>query len=104
MVVPSIWPEPFGQVGIEAGFYGMPVVGFDVGGISDWLREGVNGFLAPGDPPRSGELARAVLRCTGDAHQYGNLSAGARSVASEYASDAHLNSILTILKTVAATA
>ena len=47
VVVPSIWPEPFGMVGIEAMSYEKPVVAFDVGGISEWLTNGRNGFLVP---------------------------------------------------------
>jgi glycosyltransferase involved in cell wall biosynthesis len=45
VVVPSRWPEPFGMVGIEAMHHGRPVVGFDVGGISDWLKHDMNGLL-----------------------------------------------------------
>ena len=28
LVVPSLWPEPFGLVGVEAGCVGLPAVGF----------------------------------------------------------------------------
>lgn len=45
VVVPSRWPEPFGSVGIEAMSYKKPVIATDVGGISDWLQDGHNGFL-----------------------------------------------------------
>lgn len=45
MVVPSIWTEAFGIVGIEAMSYARPVVAFDVGGISDWLKDGETGYL-----------------------------------------------------------
>jgi glycosyltransferase involved in cell wall biosynthesis len=47
IVVPSRWPEPFGMVGLEAMARSRPVVGFDVGGISDWLDHQVTGLLVP---------------------------------------------------------
>jgi len=46
-VMSSVWPEPFGAVGLEAMRCGLPVVAFDAGGVSEWLLNGVNGFLAP---------------------------------------------------------
>jgi len=46
-VVSSVWPEPFGAVGLEAMRFGVPVVAFDAGGIREWLMNGENGFLVP---------------------------------------------------------
>lgn len=45
LVFPSIWPEPFGRTGPEAMAHGKPVVGFNVGAVSEWLKDGKNGFL-----------------------------------------------------------
>jgi len=45
VVMPSMVPESFGLVGIEAMGFGKPVVAFDSGGISEWLIDGHNGFL-----------------------------------------------------------
>ncbi|MBI3950638.1 MAG: glycosyltransferase family 4 protein [Acidobacteria bacterium] len=60
VVVPSVWPEPFGMVGVEALKYGKPVVAFDVGGVSDWLKDGDNGFLVA--PKDTSGLAAAIKR------------------------------------------
>ncbi len=45
VIVPSRWQEPFGLIGGEAFSYRKPVIGFDVGGISEWLKDEINGFL-----------------------------------------------------------
>ena len=45
LVVPSIWPEPFGIVGIEAMAHSRPAMAFNVGGISGWLEDRKTGFL-----------------------------------------------------------
>ena len=65
VVVPSIMPEPFGKVGIEAMVNGCPVVAFDVGGISDWLKDGENGFLVP--PLDVKQFAKRVSQLLDDA-------------------------------------
>ena len=47
VAVSSVWPEPFGMIGVEAMRYALPVVAFDAGGIKEWLEDGQNGFLVP---------------------------------------------------------
>lgn len=93
LVVPSIWPEPFGQVGLEAGHLGVPSVAFRVGGIPDWLHEGVNGHLAPADPPTASGLAGAIARCLSDPAAYAGLRAGARKMAGLFTLDRHLDEL-----------
>ena len=55
---PSLWAEPFGIVGLEAGFMGAPVIATPVGGTGDWLHNGKNGLLV--DPGDAAGLARAA--------------------------------------------
>lgn len=45
LVVPSLWPEPFGLVVLEAFSAGCPVVASDTGGLRDMVRDGETGFL-----------------------------------------------------------
>ncbi len=47
VVVPSVWQEPYGMVGIEAMRHARAVVAFDVGGIPEWLTHNENGRLVP---------------------------------------------------------
>ncbi|MHB8522380.1 MAG: glycosyltransferase family 4 protein [Limisphaerales bacterium] len=47
MVLSSVWPEPFGAVGLEGMRHALPVVAFDAGGIREWLIDGFNGYLVP---------------------------------------------------------
>lgn len=47
VVMPSVVPESFGLVGLEALACGTPVVAFDSGGVSEWLKDGKTGFLVP---------------------------------------------------------
>ncbi|HZW34199.1 MAG TPA: glycosyltransferase family 4 protein [Isosphaeraceae bacterium] len=84
LVVPSIWPEPFGQVGPEAGLYGVPVAAFAVGGTPSWLTDGANGRLAPGDPPRAAGLADSIVGCLADPAVHQRLRAGASRLAGRF--------------------
>jgi glycosyltransferase involved in cell wall biosynthesis len=100
LVVPSLWPEPFGLVGPEAGLRGVPAAAFAVGGIPDWLLDGVNGHLAPADPPTAAGLADAVGRCLHDPAVHASLRQGAREVARRFDRQAHLEALLRIFDEV----
>jgi glycosyltransferase involved in cell wall biosynthesis len=90
LVVPSLWPEPFGLVGIEAGCLGLPAAGYAVGGIPDWLSSGRSGELAPGDPPTVDGLANAMVRALADPEHYATLCRGAWEMAARFTLDAHM--------------
>jgi len=59
-VVPSVQPEPFGCVVIEAMAAGTPVVGSRCGGIAEQIVDGVSGLLFP--PGDAEALAKALDR------------------------------------------
>jgi glycosyltransferase involved in cell wall biosynthesis len=80
LVVPSLWPEPLGLVGLEAAAEGIPSVAFDVGGIREWLIDGVTGRLVPANPPSGATLARSLedcIRTPGTLASWGNAAKAA---------------------------
>jgi glycosyltransferase involved in cell wall biosynthesis len=101
LVVPSLWPEPFGLVGIEAGRHGVPSAAYAVGGIPDWLHDGVNGILAPGAPPTVSGLATAVTACLEDKDRYLRLRDGASRLAADNVFDGHAEALLGIFEEAA---
>jgi glycosyltransferase involved in cell wall biosynthesis len=97
LAAPSLWPEPFGLVGIEAGSIGLPAVGYAVGGIPDWLVAGESGELAPGDPPTVEGLSEAIVRALSDADHYNKLCLGAWKGAKRFTLEDHLTELEPIL-------
>lgn len=99
LAMPSLWPEPFGLAGLEAAAHGVPAVAFDVGGIREWLRDGIGGrFAAPaGSAEALGLLLAEILN---DPEQLGRLSRGAREVATQLSLEAHLSIVEPILRRV----
>lgn len=96
-VVPSRWPEPFGMVGVEAMARGRPVVAFAVGGIPDWLADGVTGLLAPeGDTAALGEAIAALLNDRTRAIALGQ--AGLERVRAEFQPTRYLDRLMQILE------
>ena len=101
LAVPSLWPEPFGLTGIEAGCVGVPAVAYAVGGIPEWLTPGVTGELAPGDPPTVEGLADALLRALGGADHRARLARGAWETARRFSMERHLAQLEPILAAAA---
>jgi len=59
LAVPSLYPEPFGRVSVEAQATAVPVVSSLAGGLAETFVAGETGIgVAPGDPER---LASAIL-------------------------------------------
>jgi glycosyltransferase involved in cell wall biosynthesis len=88
LAMPSVWPEPFGLVGIESLSCGRPVVASATGGIGDWLQDGVNGLsFSAGD---SAALARTLNELLADpSRQEAMGSAGRKMVAARFSREQH---------------
>jgi glycosyltransferase involved in cell wall biosynthesis len=101
-LLPSVWPEPFGLVGLEAGTHGIPSVAFSVGGIPDWLHDGINGHLAASHPPGPVKFAEAIVKCLRDPATYAVLRDGALRVSKNFSIQNHVRSLIPVLADVAA--
>lgn len=72
VVLPWRWQEPFGLVGLEALAHGVPLVGFDVGAIRDYLIDGKTGVLVPpGDADALAQAIDRLLNAPNEAHTMG---------------------------------
>jgi glycosyltransferase involved in cell wall biosynthesis len=89
VALPSVWPEPFGLVGIEAHAAGRPVVASDTGGVGDWLEHGVSGLMVPPGDARA--LAGALQELLDDPPRRRALgAAGRQAVARGFSEARHL--------------
>jgi len=76
VVAPSVKPEGFGRVPVEAQAMGRPVIATDLGGFRETIVDGVTGLLVPpGDPDA---LASAIANAlTLDDEQRASIAAEA---------------------------
>nr|WP_205395999.1 glycosyltransferase family 4 protein [Streptococcus lutetiensis] len=58
-VLPSIQPEPFGLVVIEAMEFGIPVIATNHGGPTEIIRDGIDGYLVDYNHPN--EMATRIM-------------------------------------------
>ena len=96
LIVPSLWPEPFGLVAAEALSQSCPVVAFDVGGLGEMVRESQGGIVVPaGDWPA---LSEAILRLWKDPQARRAMGQrGARFAASHLTVKKHVERLLPLL-------
>jgi len=100
IIVPSLWPEPFGMVGVEAGCFGVPAVAYAVGGIPEWLEPGVSGELVPDGALEAGALTEALVRALRSPEHHQALREGAWRAASRYSADAHREKLYALFRAV----
>ena len=92
VAVPSVWPEPFGMVGLEAMAHGRAVVASETGGIPDWLIDGVTGLLTP--PGDVVALRAALAKLLADPALRTRMGiAGADHVRRHFTADTHIAQI-----------
>lgn len=92
VVVPSIWPEPFGLVTLEAMRAGKAVIASAAGGSLDLIEPGRSGLLVPAGEPAA--LATAIGTLLDDSALRARLGAAARRRAQAlFSADAFLDGV-----------
>jgi glycosyltransferase involved in cell wall biosynthesis len=99
VALPSLWPEPFGLVGLEAGALGVPAVAVAAGGIGQWLADGVNGVAVP-PPADERSFGEALATVLGDRNRLATLRTGAHQVAQRKTVSAHVDRLDEVLRSV----
>jgi len=74
LAVPSQWLETGPLVALEAFAAGIPVIGWDVGGLAEVVRDGIDGLLIR----RGSDWAEALSRLAQDTKLRARLKAGVR--------------------------
>ncbi|PKN80129.1 MAG: hypothetical protein CVU48_03085 [Candidatus Cloacimonetes bacterium HGW-Cloacimonetes-1] len=98
LVVPSRWQEPYGLIGLEAFAHKLPVIAFDIGGISEWLSHNANGILVkPKDIKRLAAAIRALLSDKSRRLKLGNY--GFEEVRAEHSAESFYRSFISPLAT-----
>ncbi len=99
VVIPSLWPEPFGIVGLEAMSFAKAVVAFKVGGIPEWLEDGVTGILVkPYDVKELAEKISYLLEHKDKANDMGRR--GRKKAEDEFNEEKHVTRLLGIYQGV----
>ena len=99
-LVPSIWPEPFGIVVIEAMAGATPVIASRIGGIPEIVVDGESGMLVPpGDPVALRMAMECLLK---DANLRQRMGRAAKQRASEFEAGAVVPQIEAIYQQVMA--
>lgn len=97
VVFPSIYPEAFGIVGIEAMMYSKPVVAFDAGGVSEWLKNDITGFLV--EVKNENKFEEKINTLLNNETLYREFSLNAKNSALEkFTPETHLISLVELYK------
>jgi glycosyltransferase involved in cell wall biosynthesis len=97
VAVPSLWPEPFGLIGLDAAALGKPAVAFNVGGIGEWLTDGANGLLVE---PAAGErgLAEAIVRLLRAPEERARMACESLRIAGRMSAATHVDRLEELLR------
>jgi glycosyltransferase involved in cell wall biosynthesis len=89
LVVPSLFEEPFGMVAIEAMAAGVPVLAARRGGLPEFIKHEINGFLTD-DAARPDVLASQIHGLLGQPERLGMIRIAARQYVEQHHTWGHV--------------
>lgn len=101
-LLPSTCPETFGIVVIEAMSLGRPVIASRIGGLSDVINDGENGFLVPAGDVAA--LRQAIQRLLDDPELRAKMEQGALRRAQDFRAVAVVPRIESVYQTLSKSA
>jgi glycosyltransferase involved in cell wall biosynthesis len=97
-VLPS-WNEPFGTVAAESMAMGVPPMVTSVGGVREYVEDGVNGRVL--DPHRPEAWAEAALELLADRPRLARMGEQARRTAARFTDAAYAGDLIRVYERVA---
>ncbi|MCA1841313.1 MAG: glycosyltransferase family 4 protein [Actinomycetota bacterium] len=99
LIVPSVWPEPFGRVVVEAFATGTPVVASNLAPLRETVRDAtLGGLFQPGNPR---DLANHVKSMMDDTQRLAAMRAATRTeFLRRFSADANYEMLLQIYRSV----
>ena len=98
LIFPSKWHEPFGRTIVESFAHGTPVIGSCLGGVSELIKDGYNGFLF--DPYKKSDLADAITKFEGMMEDQSLRKNSYSSFQKNFAPNSNFNKIIEIYNKV----
>jgi glycosyltransferase involved in cell wall biosynthesis len=101
LLVPSLWPEPFGRIVVEAYAHGVPVIASNRGGLREIVEDGETGFTF--DPNQPSEMIERIRDLDVNRSFLQRMQQAAIQEAKRYRVDCHIQAYLEVYERVDST-
>jgi L-malate glycosyltransferase len=96
--IPDLWVETFGMTVLEAMYYGRPVIVPPVGGVTELVEDGCEGFYV--DSRRIGDIVTAICMLVENAGIYRRMARAAYRKAQRFSKAGFERGLTDIFKTI----
>jgi glycosyltransferase involved in cell wall biosynthesis len=93
LLMPVLWAEPFGIVGIESALHGLPTIGYSMGGMGEWLEHGKSGLSCGPNIVNRLTLSENIVRIYQRKEEWQALRVGAWEKARQFTEKKHLEKL-----------